>query len=206
MKEYKVCKVEGCNNPAFCKGYCRKHYRKWYKYGNPCFAKRIRNGSIMFREGKIIKVIANNTKNIFLFDNTEEIFNKLKNKNFSELNDHYLRYGNHLAHHLVLPKKDGFDVDHINRDTRDNRISNLRYITHSENAFNSKVQSNNISGITGICWNKQMEKWETYIGKGGKLIYLGCYINKADAIEARLNAEEILFPDIKYREVNNEGC
>jgi len=44
--------------------------------------------------------------------------------------------GNYL-HHKILPKKDGFYVDHINRNKLDNNPENLRYLTPRQNAINA---------------------------------------------------------------------
>ncbi|MDA6380520.1 HNH endonuclease signature motif containing protein [Escherichia coli] len=48
---------------------------------------------------------------------------------------------------------DGF-IDHINRVRTDNRISNLRLVTHSENMQNRKIQKNNKSGYRGVSWDE----------------------------------------------------
>jgi hypothetical protein len=42
------------------------------------------------------------------------------------------------------------EVDHINGDPSDNRWSNLRPITHSQNAINRKQHTNNTSGHSNI--------------------------------------------------------
>lgn len=79
--------------------------------------------------------------------------------------------------------------DHINRNPFDNRKSNLRQATASENSMNRGLQSNNTSGITGVCWDKRREKWMAYIKINHKNIYLGTFDDKDDAIKARLNGE-----------------
>ncbi|EBY0956393.1 HNH endonuclease, partial [Salmonella enterica subsp. enterica serovar Kentucky] len=52
---------------------------------------------------------------------------------------------------------DGF-IDHINRVRTDNRISNLRLVTHSENMQNRKIQKNNKSGYRGVSWDAKYGK------------------------------------------------
>lgn len=79
--------------------------------------------------------------------------------------------------------------DHIDRNPLNNRKSNLRPATMSENMSNRSLFKNNKSGITGVWWDDKREKWIAYIRKDNKQNYLGSFINKNDAIRARLNAE-----------------
>ena len=67
---------------------------------------------------------------------------------------------------------DGF-IDHINRVRTDNRISNLRLVTHSENMQNRKIQKNNKSGYRGVSWDAKYGKWRARINASGKCINLG---------------------------------
>ena len=80
-------------------------------------------------------------------------------------------------------------IDHINGVKHDNRISNLRAVTGLENCRNKPLSSSNTSGYMGVSYNKRMRKWVAKIGVSRKLIYLGCFENKEDAIEARRIAE-----------------
>lgn len=58
-----------------------------------------------------------------------------------------------LLHKIIMPEKNKI-VDHINGDGLDNRRSNLRYVTHSENSQNKSKQKNNTSGYRGIWYRK----------------------------------------------------
>jgi hypothetical protein len=91
------------------------------------------------------------------------------------------------------------EIDHIGQDSLDNRIKNLRLVTRRENALNQKQSKKNTSGQTGVSWNKRAKMWVAYIKIDGKLIHLGYYIEKEDAIKARKEAE------IKYGFHENHG-
>jgi hypothetical protein len=39
-----MCSVEGCNKKAVCRGWCNRHYQKWYKYGDPYEGESYENG------------------------------------------------------------------------------------------------------------------------------------------------------------------
>lgn len=82
----------------------------------------------------------------------------------------------------VLPNG---EIDHINQDKLDNRISNLRDVTKEVNQRNGTRKSNNTSGVAGVCWHKQRKKWcaqAAGIGeKKSKHIGLFDTIEEADA-------------------------
>lgn len=94
-------------------------------------------------------------------------------------------------HHLVLP--DVKERDHINQVKTDNRRSNLRSVTHSQNCMNKRVQPNNECGTTGVGMDKRSGRWYARIKKEGKQIYLGCFADKSEAVAIRKEAEARLF-------------
>jgi hypothetical protein len=57
------------------------------------------------------------------------------------------------------PRPDGMEVDHRNRNKLDDRASNLRWLTHTENNLNKGLRADNTSGVTGVTWNKARNKW-----------------------------------------------
>ena len=79
--------------------------------------------------------------------------------------------------------------DHIDRNTLNNRKVNLRPCTASQNNMNQSKQSNNTSGFIGVSWSKKEQKWIAYININKKLMRLGAFVNKDDAIKIRLQAE-----------------
>lgn len=81
-------------------------------------------------------------------------------------------------------------VDHINGNRSDNRLCNLREVSHSCNIRNSTTRKNNACGHTGICMDKRRNKWMTYINIGGKTKFLGYFDELNDAVERRRAAEK----------------
>lgn len=83
--------------------------------------------------------------------------------------------------------------DHANRNPFDNRKSNLRPASYTENVRNYSIQQNNTSGYSGVSWDKEREKWVSYIVIDKKRKKLGRFDNKEDAIKTRLLAEAEYF-------------
>ena len=77
----------------------------------------------------------------------------------------------YMYHYGEMPKQ----LDHINKDSLDNRIENLRLATSSENMSNRNIFKNNKSGYPGVCWHKQHQKWGVTIGINGKFNHLGYF-------------------------------
>ena len=106
-------------------------------------------------------------------------------------------------HRLLTNCPDDMYVDHINRDTYDNRKSNLRICTNQENNRNKGLYSHNSSGCTGVVWDKARNKWKAQIVVNDKCIFLGRFDEKEDAITARRLAEIKYFGE--YRDFYNGG-
>ena len=92
-----------------------------------------------------------------------------------------------LCHLARNPGWDIFDtspnnfIDHINHDTTDNSIENLRVVTCQQNQFNTNAR--------GYSWVKQTNKWRSYINVNGKRNHLGYFDKEEDAHAAYLEAK-----------------
>lgn len=82
-------------------------------------------------------------------------------------------------------------VDHINMNKLDNRVENLRWVTHSQNSQNKAASGK--SSFHGVCWSKRCKKWAARIMKDGKSKHLGYFSNEEDAARAYDAAARILY-------------
>ena len=83
----------------------------------------------------------------------------------------------------------GKTYDHIDRDPMNNRKSNLREATQSQQCQNRKKTNRNNSGVVGVCHSSNSNSWVAYISVDKQQIHLGSFADKDDAIRARLKAE-----------------
>jgi len=79
-------------------------------------------------------------------------------------------------------------IDHIDRNTSNNNIENLRVLNNSQNNCNRDCK--------GYYWHKKANKWCVEITINYKKIYGGLFINEEDAIKRREEMKE------KYHKIN----
>lgn len=101
-----------------------------------------------------------------------------------------------LAHRLAWLYVHGewppYEVDHINGDTSDNRIENLRQASHAENSKNLKLSRANTSGLKGVHLHRQSGRWRARIKSDGRSHSLGLFNSKEDAHQAYREAAQSL--------------
>lgn len=90
-------------------------------------------------------------------------------------------------------------TDHNDGNGLNNKFKNLSDATHLENHRNTRLQSNNTTGICGVNWIKDRDKWQSQITIKGRRKTLGYFTTKLAAAYARHIAE------IKYNFHPNHG-
>ena len=87
-------------------------------------------------------------------------------------------------HREIMDASSGIQVDHINHSTLDNRRSNLRLCTNTENTRNGRKRTNNTSGFKGVIWKKDHKKWAAQATLNGKHHHLGYFDDVIKAAHA----------------------
>ena len=86
---------------------------------------------------------------------------------------------------MGLVRGDGMEVDHINHDTLDNRRSNLRVVTPTQNKRWQPSRAGSSSEYVGVSWDSARYKWRAQIQVDGKVLNLGRFSTEYEAALAR---------------------
>lgn len=104
-----------------------------------------------------------------------------------------IKYIQYKAHRLAWLYMAGEwppnQIDHINHDKADNRFENLRLATNIENDRNRALYCTSTSGVCGVHWKPDKNKWRSSITINNKYISLGSHSDKFEAICARKSAD-----------------
>jgi hypothetical protein len=165
-----ICKENGCENKHFGRGYCRKHYTRWYRHGDPniiLYEMHGYNSHLLYR-----------------------VWNSINQRCYNKNNLHYKDYGgrgimmcdewkNSAKTFIEWCLDNGWKKD-LEIDRRDNDENycpeNCHFVTHIENNHNRQLlQKNNISGYRGVGYHKQRKKWRARIVINCKQKHLGLF-------------------------------
>jgi len=96
-------------------------------------------------------------------------------------------------------------VDHIDGNRSNNKISNLRLATNRQNNTNIKKRKGNTSGVTGVYWRKTEKRYMAIITCNLKNIKLGGFVKFNEAVAVRIAAEtDPRFKDQEFRHPHND--
>ena len=79
-------------------------------------------------------------------------------------------------------------IDHIDGNPKNNKWSNLRLATNTQNSRNSGKPKNNTSGFKGVSWCKRDKVWRAQIDANKKVYRLGDFLTKEEAYKAYCKA------------------
>lgn len=90
---------------------------------------------------------------------------------------------------MGLKNGDPMEVDHIDRDTLNNRRSNLKIVTRYENEGNHDFSASSSKKI-GVSYDNRLKKWKAQGSLDGTYVYLGVYDTEEAAVLARMKWEQ----------------
>ena len=202
MKERKCCVCGAGGICTHIKGvcYCNRHYRQMLKYGKVIRTRNDPNKIIHYEDYIEILLYDRYGNHIYSAIADKEDVSVISKYKWS-FSGRYAYASRHklLMHKLILNYSDGdLCIDHIDGNGLNNRKSNLRLCSMSENSINrASLPSNNTSGFMGVTYDKCNRKWRASISIQKKQINLGNFSNKEDCIKARINGELRYYKHIK---------
>ena len=106
-------------------------------------------------------------------------------------------------HRLIMDEPKGLFVDHRDHNGLNNRKSNLRLCTQSQNNMNIRPIGKT-SRYKGVCWHKRRNKFIARIQIDGKRIHIGCFDDEIDAAKAYDKKAKELFGEFAYLNFPND--
>lgn len=205
-KEVEVCCVCGDRKHASFEGkpYCQKHFLQLQRYGK-LLERTIYDSNDYIIHDDYVEIVMFDKNGIETGKTKVDLdqLEKLKeykiylkmhgNKPYATLNmpeGPKIRLNRFLLGYDDPEKWDGkIVIDHINGDSLDNRLINLREATIQQNMFNIKKKDSYI----GVNYNKNNNKWVARISHNYKSKQLGTFNTQEEALLCRLKSEKELF-------------
>lgn len=190
-----ICTVQDCGRVHFCRGYCRMHWLRWYRHGDPLA--NLPNG---YKDLPLIgHPVTVEGEECWAMPLSGEKANG--RETIVDLGDRWLvdpyrwhcSYGyaaRHegqtkiLLHQMIIEVPDGCEPDHKNRNRLDNRRCNLRPSRHFQNCFNGTLRKHKTSRYRGVFWASGKARWTAKIRDESVNVHLGHFRNEEDAARA----------------------
>ena len=101
--------------------------------------------------------------------------------------------GHRLAWKLVHGADPVEEIDHVDGNTSNNAITNLREASRTQNVGNQRLSKRNTTGYKGVQFNRKLGKWEARFGSGPTFRWCGLYNDPEIAHQAYVAAAEDYF-------------
>lgn len=201
----KKCKICGREATKLRLGMCRKHYEQYHKYGkvldhNP----RTVNDANEIRHYENYGEIDtydeySNVLNTFKFDLEDECYllnHKWRTVFKGKQNTPYLCTGHTIYFHRLIMGNPNTEIDHISRNTTDNRKSNLRESFRTQQLANTSLRIDNVQGVKGVYYSNRDNNYRAEISINNKHYYSKSFKTKAEAVFMRYLFEKHFYKTI----------
>ena len=205
MKKIKICKICGREVPKLILGMCRKHYEQYYKYG-----KVLDNNPRTVWDDNEIRTYKDYGE-IDTYTNTGEVQNTFKfdledikylvNHKWRTVfkgkqNSPYLVTGHTIYFHRLIMGNPNTEIDHINRDSTDNRKANVRESVRAQQLANTSLRIDDVQGLEGVYYLQRDNAYRAEIQIYKKHFYSKSFKTKAEAAYMRYLYEQHFYKTI----------
>jgi len=173
----KICKA-CCKQSRRSSGYCDKHDYQFKKHGRILAISSAEPNEILIKHDIVEIIICDkkyHEKARAIIDIAD--LSELKRYRWSLANGYVFNRSVGKLHRFLLKPEKSIQIDHINHNILDNRRSNLRLATSSQNVAHTKLRKHNKSGMKGVSWHKKAEKWAAQAGN----VKIGLFTDKIEA-------------------------
>lgn len=183
----RTCTEDGCLNPHIARGLCGKHYQRWRKASPDAELRRQHRPPVVC--GPVARVPLTKGQEA-LVDAADAALVGERTWSTSRRSDGVGFYAldpyGEAMHRVImgLAREDPTQVDHLNGNGIDNRRSNLRPATPSQNAANRKKPAAGANPYKGVSWHKRSQTWYASIRHQGRSYHLGQFRSPEDAARA----------------------
>ena len=202
-----ICKICGKSSNHLRLGLCRKHYEQFHKYGKVLDSNRrsiFDDNEIRIYPsyGEIDTYSSNGTvDHTYKFDLEDIKYLKDKKwrsvkKGKGEHSSYYLVTGHIIYFHRLIMNNPKNEIDHINRDSTDNRKTNLRISCRTQQLANTCLRSNNTECVKGVYYDKRNDKYHAEISIHNKRYFSKTFSSKDEAVYMRYLMEKYFYKEI----------
>lgn len=205
MDKIKFCEVCGREVTKLNKGMCEKHYQQFRRFG-----KVLDNNPRTIWDSNEIRVYQNYGE-IDTYNNIGEVLNTFKFdlEDIQYLYNHkwrtvfkgkqkspYLVTEHTIYFHRLIMGNPNTEIDHINRDSTDNRKSNLRESFRTQQLANTSLRIDNVQGLKGVYYLQRDNLYRAEIQIRKKHFYSKSFRTKAEAAYMRYLYEQHFYKTI----------
>lgn len=159
------CSIDSCERLVYVKGWCRGHYLRWYKYGDPLTGSETRFSS----PKEAFEARTEWQGNCLVWTGS-----KTRGYGYMQAEGRKQRVHRWAYEQAYGSIPEGLVIDHMCHNKACCNVEHLRAVTQKQNLENqSGPPSNTSSGYRNVSWDKRYNKWLVVVGSKGKKYFGG---------------------------------